>query len=351
MKNHILAWMAIVSFLIIGIWYFIWNPGIQKDFSQGWTNNSKVSTSLDSETNTWDLRPEEVLESESIEEGLNNTETSNEKREKKLQEESLIVNKAWESWDITLCETISQEDLKIQCIDNASLQNALENNDKKFCVKIKNTSLRAKCSDNFIYNDAISKKNSESCKKINDIELKENCLSTLIFEKIWEDNFSWSINICKELSKENKEYCISQITQKWSWEWDANILEKALKSNKIEDCMEIKNISLAQWCKDTINIQLALENKDETKCDWVSDVKKKESCKATFSNEDDKKYFQDAIDTSNIALCEKIKNISMKNQCKDTLIFKSSIASKDKNKCSRILDSPLRSDCEKLLSQ
>lgn len=341
MNKFFLWWITIWVISIIGISFFIKGDDTLESPYQETTSESWATVSpIKDEAISWTW--------ESI---INNTEDSWDTSKENSNKVFSIINDAGQNWDAQSCLQITEKELQVECLDNAYLKNAFDTNDRKFCVKIKNADFRSKCSDNFIYNDAISKNNKEACKKITDSWFKENCLSTLIFQEIESWNYTWSLKICDELSQENKQYCISQLQNNTTWENDADILNNALENNKIDTCSKIKNISLQEWCMDSINIKLALENKDKTKCDWIFDIKKKESCKATFSKEDDKKYFEQAISEWSIIWCGKIKNISMKNQCNDTLIFKESIQSKDKNKCLRILNESLKNDCEKIISQ
>lgn len=274
--------------------------------------------------------------------------------EQKLQEQKkqdiTLINQAWQTWDIKMCEGIIDEKLKINCQDNAYLYLAGTQNDKKHCVKVKDASSREKCLDNFSYNEAINTKNLSDCKKIRQEWLKENCLSTLVFQQIESPEYNEDIKICQELQEHNKDYCEQVIKNKNSQKSDGEFLQTAISGNTLTGCDVIINENLKKWCQDTINIKLAFSTKDKNKCNLIHDTARKTSCLESFSKEDDKNYFTQAMTTQNKTLCEKIIQNDMRSKCFDMIFLKTAIANKDAKQCTLILDTSMKQECEKVLT-
>ena len=93
-----------------------------------------------------------------------------------------------------------------------------------------------------------------------------------------------------------------------TWETDkvnSNLnIESLIRDNNLEGCTKLADKKSINYCKDSINMRLALENRDFKYCDAIKSSISRVACRKKLDE-----YFLSRND------CEKIRDISVKNKC------------------------------------
>ncbi|MFA5916809.1 MAG: hypothetical protein WC850_01070 [Candidatus Gracilibacteria bacterium] len=211
-------------------------------------------------------------------EEIKNTKLKPEEEIKQKEIDIISLNRSGETGKKELCNDITNQELKIKCIDNSYAAKASIDNNSDLCSKITDIEWQNKCLDNYYNNNALKLQDYNLCKKIISTNLKENCTSSIIFQTIESPDFKGGIEICNELNKESKINCES----KFNTQDDVEILQKAVISLDINSCSKILNIELKNKCQDVINFKLALNLKDVNKCSLITDKDLKNKCSETL---------------------------------------------------------------------
>lgn len=101
--------------------------------------------------------------------------------ETNLNEE--LFKKAASQLDSSICEEITDETIKIGCIDNVLLRKATEQNDESICAKISNEMLRINCKDTIVSTKASLEDDISSCEQITDTQQQEICKNNAIMRE------------------------------------------------------------------------------------------------------------------------------------------------------------------------
>lgn len=167
---------------------------------------------------------------------------------------SQIQEKWFDEW-ISICNNLNKEN-KNYCIkiiesnweqrnDVELLENALENKDVSYCDKIYTENIRLACSDTINFNLAIDNKDISYCNLINDTNRKESCILKIseLNDKFY---YSKAINnidllVCEnivneELQFECKDIINFKIAIKNKDIWNCDLIEDY---NKKSECNEI----------------------------------------------------------------------------------------------------------------
>lgn len=333
MNKKIILIIFIWIFFLIIVFLNLWNKKTPKNIDFPDKNNEiniTISWSIDDNINnqtgsllniTW-----------SIDE-INKIEDKKEEKNENIYKKNIeIINTVWVNWNINICELVEDEkmknkcfdnwylylaskekgidycnkvediNLKINCIDDINYENAINNLDKELCSKIINKNLKENCNSEItivnveksntpsnndcnelnwnnnnyclnvvnnksnynIFNEAIISKNIEKCIEIKDTNLKNTCMDTLYLEKWINEKNIWVCNLIKNI--EIKEKCETSINKSK----DNEIIKESIKTNNINLCKTIYSEDLKSQCNDSINLRLAVINKDEKKCELIS---------------------------------------------------------------------------------
>ncbi len=190
-----------------------------------------------------------------------------------------LINLAWKSWELDLCDNISDESQKIRCLDNWNALKATEKNDLILCEEIKETFQKERCKDSIYYEEAISKKTSSICNKITNEDFKKSCNTSIVLEKIESPLYKWWTEICDLLSWEEKEYCQNKLNK----QNDSELLQDAINKNDINKCNKIQDVDFEQKCMDVINLKKAISNKDSSICNIIVNEIYSTQCVSTLS--------------------------------------------------------------------
>ncbi|MBC7503931.1 hypothetical protein H7169_03090 [Candidatus Gracilibacteria bacterium] len=159
----------------------------------------------------------------------------------------------------------------------------------------------------------------------------------------------------------------------------------AQKNGNIELCDGITSTGSAIECRDNIRSDRAISSHNKILCDKISNSDKKEFCQNTidkysYANEvqsgsltqefctslgniyqsecmnrvvfnDESQLSEQAIVSSDMSICDRITNIELKNNCRNTINLKIAISTKTNNTCSDINVNNDRAYCESQLSK
>ena len=238
---------------------------------------------------------------------------------KELEKNVWVINDVWNTWNIDDCKNISDTNLQQKCEDNANLAKASIDNSKANCIKVKDETLRKRCLDNYYTNESKEKNSISFCDKINDNFNKNKCKTDIIFPKIEDISFSWSIDICNSLSQKDKEYCENKI----NFINDTKNYTIWIETKNNNWCSLIKNISLQKKCNSKVQSLIAfdkaIKSNDIENCKTILDTTKKSECEKTLKKVSDDTKIQQSINTNNLSWCDIITDTNAKNKCFDLM--------------------------------
>jgi len=270
--------------------------------------------------------------------------------EKKIEMDTVAMENAIEGGNVDDCEKITyDEDLKKQCQDGLGYAEILRSGDESACEELHNEDLKAQCLDKIYYNEAMDNMDTSLCNKISNDELKQRCLdqiqvvmgkdaesaedcesisdSTLKQECLNNYYYTSSIEALDEESCDNitniklKESCSGTVTQNKEVAElieDQKAAEPLTTKELLSDCDNYDGDD-ADNCKDDKNYELALEEKDISYCDRISDVTLQKECVDKQGDSINQFYFRQGMALGSSKLCEKITNTELKTLCLDSL--------------------------------
>lgn len=221
---------------------------------------------------------------------------------------------------------------------------AYRSGDIKVCEKITNHDRKISCINNVIAGNAIKTKNIALCDQITVEEEKIWCRNPLYsYEAVSTNN----IDLCNKIIGNDsfKDGCISKVTMN-------QIVQNNTGTLSVDMC---KNITDEFWknnCVKELSAKNTYEAYQKAKsastldaCDSVNDNSLRNICR-------DKILFLDAQENNNISLCEKISDVNKKQRCVeivsnklDESIRKNAVVSGKIEMCSNIKNSNTKQIC------
>jgi hypothetical protein len=198
----------------------------------------------------------------------------------KEQKELENMNTAKNERNTAICNLIETPSRKAECLDTVNALIMTQSGNLDGCQTLSNTGLALACHDTILMNKATSTQDISVCMNIYQQQSKALCLDTLekgMLAKILLKP-SVSASDCEGLSEERKTDCLSHITAQNSEE----LLRKALQTDDIATCDTIIDIHLQTSCKNTILFKKAITTNDMSLCDALTDSDKRTACSATL---------------------------------------------------------------------
>ncbi len=267
-KNNVLLLLLFLSVLVLVLMLAFKNPNKEKSDIQD------TSIPLGTPINVVFPTEEPIITDQEKSEIEKEEKIKQEAEVKQKEIDIISLNSAGETGKKELCDEVVDHELKIQCIDNSYAARASIDNNPDLCGKITDIVWKNKCLDNYYYENALKIQDYNLCKKIIDTNLRENCTSSIIFAKIEDPSFKWTIGICDELNWDNKTYCQNKFTIQDS----KAILTKAMSTMDVNLCKTITDTNIKNKCSDVINFKLALSTKDKSKCSLIIDPSMQKQC-------------------------------------------------------------------------
>jgi len=199
--------------------------------------------------------------------------------------DKIFYSAARELKDEKLCNKIKNEELKQSCIDFVKLSLSRNATSADDCNGISNEGLKSECLNNFYFKSSVRSLDEESCKNIKNGELQDRCKTTIVQNKIVAE-------------KSKKEAIVKRKTTE-------QILDSC---NELDEERSTK-------CKDETNYKLALEKRDPSYCNQVSDSTKRTECINEQQSNQDGVYLREALSKKDATTCNKITNIQLKSDC------------------------------------
>ncbi len=266
--------------------------------------------------------------------------------EQKKTADNNALGQALLSGNAADCEKITWDaELKKQCLDAANFADILRSGDEKQCEKLNDEKLKQECYDKIYYASAKDTMDLALCDKISDAALKQNCKDTIqavlgrtaksaadcdsIVDPAIKQNcrdsfyFESSVDGLQEAGCSNiadaatKDRCVKTIAQ--NKEVVASVQKQAVReyvSNTeiLAGCDKLAAENKA-LCADEANFNLALEKRDLSYCDKISDTTLKSRCKTEQASNLNRFYLRQAIAMKNPTLCNKITDAETRASC------------------------------------
>jgi hypothetical protein len=270
----------------------------------------------------------------------------------KIENDATAMSDALHSGDITDCEKITwNEELKQECLDNLNYAAGLRSDDESQCEQIENESLRQKCRNKVYLNVAVDTRDLSVCDMISDELLKQLCrdqvqvllgrnaeslsecdnIESTVLKAKCQDNFL----IKNSIAEKNMEGCNSIRDEEIRTQCTRSV-EKTIEiaaanqaavaaskeaetpQEKLAMCDNLP-AGRATRCKDSVYPQLAVEEKNPSHCDKISDSDEAVKCKTDLAQNLDQYYLREAIATGDPSLCNRISSQSVQTTCKSSI--------------------------------
>jgi len=271
-------------------------------------------------------------------------------QEKSANDSSSMAD-ALRSGNINDCDEITwDKELKQKCIDNLIYAASIHSNDETECKKIQNDILKQQCYNKVYLNVAVDEQSLEICDNISDAVIKKLCNSQVhallarnssdinscneidsgYLRDNCQDNYylkssaeSHDDNTCNNIKDPNsKQQCIETVKNNIAV-IEANKIAIKNRSNRTtQDLMDICNSlsgDRAIKCKDMVYPKLAMEEKDISYCDKISDSILASKCKEQNNQNIDQYFIRQAIASNDISFCEKISSEIIQTTCKNSI--------------------------------
>lgn len=229
--------------------------------------------------------------------------------------DTLIYNSAIQKNDETLCEKISDKDLRDECFDHVYSKLAAQTFDENLCKKIKDDLLKQNCLDRIQASFGRTAESAETCEKIEDEILKQNCLDNFYFSSSID---SLSQESCENIVDiELKERCSKTVAKNIEVAEISKtqvVREYQSSEEKLKACAELSGED-ADLCQDEANFDLALEKKDLSYCNAISDAGKQNQCIRVQSANINNYYLKQATSKKDPSLCSKVLDESLRSIC------------------------------------
>lgn len=236
---------------------------------------------------------------------------------KQLCEDQINYANAVKANDESGCDLISDAILKELCQNKAYFTMGIESQDPSVCEKITDTGMKANCLDQITAAVAKDSGSIEDCNQIGSDQLKENCTDNVNLKTAATTN---DATACDNLSSVSLiEQCKSTVNQNIevaAASEAAAVSKKTIKSNQelLAICETLDGSQEAD-CKNTVYPKIALDEKDLSYCDNISDATLAAACKTEQGQAIDEYYLRSSIASKDKGVCENISNTALKEVC------------------------------------
>lgn len=323
-RGGIKSWMVFVIVLIafFGL-LFAWQKQKESSLSSGGSSLEKSGPSGKSFATTPGLSSEE-----------------------QAAEENQTLHQAWTTGQQDLCHSIADEAKQRLCLDQLAFNEALKNKDETQCELLVDPVSRDSCKNQVFAALATRELDTAFCEKISESSLKQYCFDRL--QSLLSGN-SRSLDSCEKITdKTLKNQCEDQVHFAASTQnTDSGGCEKIVKASLRERCSATvaqnqKVLALAQTqaqrvrkpvsavaliktcetlgegadpCQNQANFNLALEKKDLSYCQKITDPIQQNECLEVQGGNLNRFYLKQAIALHDASACQKILNADLKTAC------------------------------------
>lgn len=236
-------------------------------------------------------------------------EIKNDEELRQLCLDTMNYNKALQKGNEKLCEEIKDKTLQQKCLDSIYLKLAGQNFDKDLCEKIKNIDIKQSCLDQIQSLLGRTAASAASCDSIQDKALKQNCLDNFYFAASSESLDKKSCDVIK--GNELKDRCVKTVA-------------KNIEIAEVTKVQVIRTYKTAEdkmttcetdECKNEANFNLALEKKDLSYCNLITDTEMQANCIKTQSATINNYYLKMAVSKKDPSICNKILDEGLRQNC------------------------------------
>ncbi len=255
-------------------------------------------------------------------------------------------NAAISSKNPELCDTITEENKKIECRDTIITGEAKKTWLIETCDTITGTGTAVICRDNIRNDRAVATRNKILCEKISNSEKKIFCqesVDELVLRSYVESNTVTKEN-CDTLSPKFQITCMTEIR-----EADESIIyTDAVNKDDIELCKKITNTDLRSTCLDTINLKTAISSQNSVLCESLENADKKLYCINQVSKINDVAIYKLATSGNTLENCTTIINENLKTKCHDTIIINIVKSNNDTSLCESLTNTGMTRACKQI---
>ncbi|GEM_PF-3515998 len=231
--------------------------------------------------------------------------------------DQLALNQALRDKNETQCDSLNDPAIRQQCKDQVYAALALSELNTAFCEKISEASLKQYCFDRLQSLLAGSGGNAASCEKITDTTLKTQCKDQVQFAASTQNTDSGG---CDKITKSSlKERCSATVAQNQKVlllaQAQAQVVRKPVSAAVLINTCETLGEEASGPCRDQANYNLALEKKDLSYCQKITDSVKQNECLEVQGGNLNRFYLKQAIAQHDASSCQKILNADLKTAC------------------------------------
>ena len=323
-KGKALSWI-IFAVLIVGAFALLWFwqrkpipaevPGAQapqaeegaKKPSKGFAKevlSEREKGELDNEALSQALRGSGDCEAIAYDEALRQT-----------CEDTLLYNKALQSFDERLCEQIKDQAKRDDCLNRVYLYLATQNSDSSLCDKISDDKIKQECKDRILAQRGRSATSAKDCEAIQDAQLRQGCLDNFNFASSVQSLTAQSCDSIQDA--ELKSRCSKTVAK------NLEVIElgkaqtlgqRQTTEQKLEGCAALSGAQ-ATACADQSNYSLAAERKDLSYCNLIKDATLQRNCVNAQTAAINSYYLKLGISKKDPALCSKILDEGLRATC------------------------------------
>lgn len=230
-------------------------------------------------------------------------------------EDTLLYNKALQSFDEKLCEQIKDQARREDCLNRVYLYLATQGSDASLCDKISDDRLKQECKDRILAQRGRSATSAKDCEVIQDEQLRQGCLDNFNFASSVQ---SLSVQSCDSIQDaELKSRCSKTVSK------NLEVIElgkaqalgqRQTTEQKLQGCAALTGAEAAA-CKDQSNYSLAAEKKDLSYCNLIKDATLQKNCVSAQTASINSYYLKLAISKKDASLCSKILDEGLRATC------------------------------------
>ena len=196
---------------------------------------------------------------------------------------------------------------------------------------------------------AESKGDREACNAIHEEHLRLNCQKSVDGKRLQTMSVSGQISpeFCQTLHEDFRSAC----KKTYRDTSDTQTYQNAIAGSDATLCENIYATEQRNACVDAILFQKAMKTSDSTLCESMRDAQKRMSCLTATVRQTDTNAFQLIVAQGNVDECEKIQDVSLKNQCHDMILMKYARENKDYSVCSSLRNTGLQFPCVQMTKQ
>lgn len=263
------------------------------------------------------------------------------------QKNAEYYNSALKRNDASLCDMISQENMRTECRDNLLIKKATDRRDLSVCESITSISMRYACANPLLLSEALEKQDASLCQKIEgDDRSQQDCISRITLNQIASaSGTNISRSQCEVISDERaRASCVDQVVTKLS---NTQYIQ-AQATLSSESCQSIEDRALRSTCLDEIILKKARSTQDIKLCDTIGYQPKKESCITGLRSSQDEKVFIQARDKKDATLCAGISDVVRRDQCHDTIMITQATMQNQPALCDAVRNEQKKQQCRQL---